>query len=271
MERNTKKAVLVVSFGTSHAATRDKTIGAIEKDIARAYPEYEIRRAFTSGRIIKVLADRDGIIVDNVTEAMDHLLEEGFRTVIVQPTHVINGEMNDEMEAVVTRYTDKFEEIKIGRPLLTYTEDYKKVIRAIMDLFPGLDDSEALVLMGHGTGHHVNTVYTALDRQFKELGHGNVFVGTVEAYPDIDEVVKRVRSYHPQRIILRPLMIVAGDHACNDMAGDKEDSWKSIFARAGYEVRCLLQGLGEVPAIRDIFREHIARAMSEPQGLLTAI
>jgi len=128
-----KKAILVVSFGTSHAETRDKTIGAIEKDIAAAYPEYEIRRAFTSGMVIKVLANRDKIIVDNVTEAMDHLVEEGFQTVFVQPTHVINGAVNNEMVAVVRRYMDKFEKIKIGHPLLAHTEDYQKVIRAIMD------------------------------------------------------------------------------------------------------------------------------------------
>ncbi|MGI5922214.1 MAG: sirohydrochlorin cobaltochelatase [Syntrophomonadaceae bacterium] len=271
MEKINKKAILVVSFGTSHHETREKTIGAIEKDIAAAYPEYEIRRAFTSGRIIEVLANRDGIVVDNVTAAMDRLLEDGFQTVIVQPTHVINGQMNEEMETVVTRYVDKFEKIKIGSPLLTHTEDYQKVIRAIMGQFPDLDDREALVLMGHGTGHRVNTVYTALDKQFKEQGYANVFVGTVEAYPDVDTVEKRVRSYHPQRVILLPLMIVAGDHAVNDMAGDAEDSWKSIFAGAGYEVKCLLQGLGEIQAIRDIFLEHIAAAIPESKGMLNAV
>ncbi len=266
MEGINKKAILVVSFGTSHAETRDKTIGAIEKDIAAAYPEYEVRRAFTSGMIIKVLANRDGIIVDNVSEAMEHLVEERFQTVIVQPTHVINGDMNDQMVAVVRRYMGKVDEIKIGEPLLAHTVDYQKVIRAIMDQFSDLDDNEALVLMGHGTEHHVNTVYASLDYQFKDMGYSNVFVGTVEAYPDIFAVAKQVRLYNPQKIMLLPLMIVAGDHACHDMAGDGDDSWKSIFEGAGYEVRCVLQGLGELQAIRNIFLEHVAAAISEPQG-----
>lgn len=260
-----KKAILVVSFGTSHGETRDKTIGAIEKDIAAAYPGYEVRRAFTSGMIIRVLANREGISVANVSEAMDHLVEEGFKTVIVQPTHVINGEMNDEMTAVVRRYLDRFEEIKIGHPLLTQSEDYKKVIRAIMDQFSDIDNNEALVLMGHGTGHHINSVYADLGSQFKDQGYSNVFVGTVEAYPDISAVAQQVRAYNPQKIVLLPLMIVAGDHACHDMAGEGEDSWKSIFQGAGYKVRCILQGLGEFQAIRNIFLEHVAAAITEPQ------
>ena len=266
MEGIDKKAILVVSFGTSHAETRDKTIGAIEKDIAAAYPEYEVRRAFTSGMIIKVLANRDGIMVDNVSEAMEHLVEEGFQTVIVQPTHVINGDVNNEMVAVVRRYMDQVDEIKIGEPLLTNTEDYQKVVRAIMDQFSDLDDNEALVLMGHGTGHHINTVYAVLDCQFKAMGYPNVFIGTAEAYPDIFAVAKQVRLYNPRKIILLPLMIVAGDHACHDMAGDGDDSWKSIFEGAGYEVRCILKGLGEFQGIRNIFLEHVSAAMSEPQG-----
>jgi len=271
MKEIKKKAILVVSFGTSHAETRDKTIGAIEKDIAAAYPEYEIRRAFTSRMIIKVLANRDGISVDNVTEAMERLVEEDFQTVIVQPTHVINGDMNDEMVAVIRSYMDKFEEIKIGQPLLAHTEDYQKVIRAIIEQFSDIGDNESLVLMGHGTGHHINTVYATLDYQFKAMGHSNVFVGTVEAYPGVYAVAKQVKLYNPQKVILLPLMIVAGDHANNDMAGDGDDSWKSIFERAGYEVKCILQGLGEVQAIRDIFLEHISAAMSEPKERLTVV
>lgn len=264
MEGINKKAILVVSFGTSHAETRAKTIGAIEKDIADAYPEYVVRRAFTSGMVIKILAHRDKLIVDDVNGAMEHLVGEGFQTVIVQPTHVINGDMNDQMVAMVRRYKDRFEELKFGRPLLTDTEDYQKVVRAIMDQFPDLNVNEALVLMGHGTGHQVNTVYASLDNTFKDMGYSNVFVGTVEACPDIFAVMKQVRAYNPQKIILLPLMIVAGDHACNDMAGDGDDSWKNIFLRAGYEVRCILQGLGEFQAIRNIFLEHVSAPRSKP-------
>ncbi len=255
-----KKAILVVSFGTSHSATRAGTIGAIEKDVAAAYPEYEVRRAFTSQKVIDILANRDGIKVDNVREAMNLLLEEGFREVIVQPTHIIKGIMNDEMMTVVEGFTDNFVKLEIGQPLLGGAEDYQNVTRAIMDQFTDMEDNEALILMGHGTGHHVNAVYTALEQQFKQRGHAHVFVGTVEAYPDIEAVMKQIKLYDFKKIILMPLMIVAGDHAIHDMAGDGDDSWKNLVAGAGYEVTCILKGLGEVQAIRDIFLEHIAAA-----------
>lgn len=262
MKITEKKAILVVSFGTSYAETRDKTIGAIEKDIATKYPEYEIRRAFTSGMILKVLAKR-GIIIDNVTDALDRLLSEGFKTVYVQPTHVINGDEYDDMVEDVKRYTKKFEDIKIGAPLLTDNEDYQKVVLGIMQQFPNLDDKEALVLMGHGTEHHVNSVYPALDYRFKEMGYLNVFVGTVEGYPDIEVVLKKVKAYKPSEIILLPLMVVAGDHACNDMAGEEEDSWKTIFKSEGYKVSCILKGLGEFQEIRNIYLEHVSALLNQ--------
>ena len=258
-----KKAILVVSFGTSHADTREKTIGAIEKEIADAYPDYEIRRAFTSGMILKVLEKRDGLSIENVKEAMDRLLSDGFHEVLVQPTHVIPGDEYDDMVEVIMNYTEQFEKLTVGVPLLFNTEDYRKVIKAVLEQFQNLNDQEALVLMGHGTKHCINAVYAALDYQFKEMGFTNVFVGTVEAYPDITDVVKMVELYHPKKVILLPLMVVAGDHASNDMAGDEEDSWKNIFEQAGYEVECILKGLGEFQAIRDIYLEHISQAMEQ--------
>ena len=254
-----RKAILVISFGTSHADTREKTIGAIEKEIADTYADYEIRRAFTSGMILKVLANRDNVIIDNVKEAMDRLVRDGFQEVFIQPTHVIPGDEYDDMVEVIMQFIDRFEKLTIGKPLLFNTEDYRKVIKAIMDQFPSLSDQEALVLMGHGTEHCINGVYAALDYLFKEMGFANVFVGTVEAYPDIAVVEKMVADYHPKKIILMPLMVVAGDHASNDMAGDEEDSWKSIFEKSGYEVECILKGLGEFQAIRDIYLEHISQ------------
>lgn len=255
-----KKAMLVVSFGTSHAVTREKTIGAIEQSIASAYPAYEVRRAFTSGMILSVLEKRDGIRIDNVAEAMKRLADDGFREVFVQPTHVIPGEEYDDMVAEALLYEDRFDHLTIGTPLLYDTEDYRKVIRAVMDQFPDLTDRDALVLMGHGTGHPINAAYPALDYQFKDLGYHNVFIGTVEGYPEIDTVLKKVEAYRPEKVILLPLMVVAGDHAVNDMAGEDEDSWKSIFEHAGFRVECMLKGLGEFQAIRDIYLEHIASA-----------
>lgn len=256
-----KKAILVVSFGTSHADTREKTIGAIEKELVAAYPEYEIRRAFTSGMILRVLAERDGILIDNVAAAMKKLVDEGFLEVFVQPTHVIPGDEYDDMVSEVLEYKDKIQNLKIGTPLLYHTRDYAKVIEAVMAQFSNLKQEEALVLMGHGTEHPVNTVYAALDYQFKDMGYQNVFIGTVEAYPDINSVLKRVNEYKPKKVILTPLMVVAGDHATNDMAGDEEDSWKAIFEREGYETECILKGLGEYQEIRDIYLQHLSEGM----------
>ena len=258
-----KKALLVVSFGTSHAETREKTIGAIEKDIAAAYPDYEVRRAFTSGMILKVLEKRDGVVIDNVAEAMNRLVSDGFEEVLVQPTHVIPGDEYDDMVADVMMFEDKFEKISIGTPLLHSTEDYRKVISAVMEQFSDLGEREALVLMGHGTEHPVNAIYAALDYMFKDIGHPNVFVGTVEAYPDVETLLKHVKAFRPEKITMLPLMVVAGDHAVNDMAGDEEDSWKSIFEKAGFKVECILKGLGEFQSIRDIYLEHIAEVINK--------
>jgi len=260
--------LLVVSFGTSHAETREKTIGEIEREIAAAYPDYEVRRAFTSGMILKVLEQRDGIRIDNVAEAMSRLVGDGFREVLVQPTHVIPGDEYDDMVSDVLMFEDRFDEIKIGTPLLYSTEDYRKVAGAIMEQLPDLSDREALVLMGHGTGHPINAAYAALDYHFKDMGYPNVFVGTVEGYPEVHTVRKLVEAYGPEKIILMPLMVVAGDHAVNDMAGEEPDSWKSVFEEAGFQVECILQGLGEFQQIRDIYLEHIASASEVPYGTI---
>lgn len=260
---NEKKAILVVSFGTSHAETREKTIGAIERDIAEAHPEYEIRRAFTSGMILKVLEKRDGIVIDNVAEAMNRLVSDGFREVLVQPTHVIPGDEYDGMTADVRMFAGQFAKITIGKPLLYHRSDYGRVIRAVMEQFPELKDRDALVLMGHGTEHPVDTAYAALDYHFKAMGYPNVFMGTVEGYPDVETVFKQVDSFHPDKVVLMPLMVVAGDHAVNDMAGEEGDSWKSLFEKAGYEVDCVLKGLGEFQSVRDIYLEHIKDLLKE--------
>lgn len=256
-----RKALLVVSFGTSHAETREKTIGAIERDIAASFPEYEVRRAFTSGMILKVLEKRDGIVIDNVTEAMNRLADDGFREVLVQPTHVIPGDEYNDMVKAVAEFRDQFDEITIGTPLLYRTEDYQKVILAVIEQFPDLPEKAALVLMGHGTGHPINAAYAALDYQIKDMGYKNVFVGTVEGYPDLETVLRQVEAYRPEKVILLPLMVVAGDHAINDMAGEEEDSWKNVFEKAGFKVSCVLKGLGELQPIRGIYLEHVAQAI----------
>ncbi|MDO4301181.1 MAG: sirohydrochlorin cobaltochelatase [Clostridia bacterium] len=262
-----KKAVLVVSFGTSYNESREKTIGAVEKKIADAFPDYDQKRAFTSQIIIDKINDRDGEKIDNVDEAMQKLVDEGYGTVVVQPTHVMNGEEYDEMKELTAPYENKFKSIKYGTPLLTSSDDYEKVIKAIAAETPQLEDKEcAVVFMGHGTEHFANATYSALDYRFKSMGYDNAFVGTVESYPDLDKIKTDLANYNPKKVVLIPLMIVAGDHANNDMAGDEEDSWKTQLKKEGYEVECIIKGLGEYSGIQDMFVEHCNAAISNEEA-----
>ena len=252
-------AILAVSFGTSHADTREKTIDRIEEDIQKAYPDDKVYRAWTSKMIIKKIWNRDGVKIFNVKEAMEQMKAEGITNVLVQPTHVINGIENDLMQEDVKAYADAFESISFGTPLLTTEEDNIRVAKAVAeDLQPGKEN--ALVLMGHGTSHYANSVYAALDYRFKDMGYDNIFLGTVEAYPSLVSLMKQVHAYHPKKVILAPFMIVAGDHAKNDLSSEEEDSWRSQFEKEGFQVECLLKGLGENETIRQIFIDHIEEA-----------
>lgn len=257
-----KKAILVVSFGTSYNDTRQKTIDAIENDIKNAYPDYEIIRAFTSQTIINKLKERDSLVIYNVKEAMEKLIKDGFDTVICQPTHIMNGYEYDDMVSEVSEYKSKFKFLAFGTPLLTSTKDYKAVANILSNEIPELQINEALVFMGHGTEHYANSAYAALDYHFKDNGNKNIFVGTVEGYPDLDTILKQMKSFNPKKIYLMPLMVVAGDHATNDMAGDEQDSWKITFKKQGYEVEVILKGLGEIQAIRQIYINHVKDAIA---------
>ncbi|MEI3199292.1 MAG: sirohydrochlorin cobaltochelatase [Lachnospiraceae bacterium] len=252
-------AILAVSFGTSHADTREKTIDRIEEDIQKAYPDDKVYRAWTSKMIIKKIWNRDGVKIFNVKEAMEQMKADGIKNVLVQPTHVINGIENDLMQEDVKAYADAFESISFGTPLLTTEEDNIRVAKAVAeDLQPRKEN--ALVLMGHGTSHYANSVYAALDYRFKDMGYDNIFLGTVEAYPSLVSLMKQVHAYHPKKVILAPFMIVAGDHAKNDLSSEEEDSWRSQFEKEGFQVECLLKGLGENETIRQIFIDHIEEA-----------
>lgn len=255
-----KKVILVVSFGTSYNDSRDATIGAVEKSITDAYPDYEVRRAFTSQIIIDKLKERDGLEIDNVTEAMDRLVADGVGTLICQPTHVMNGLEYDDMKEEVQAYADHFETLRLGAPLLTSTQDYRDVVAAIQKEYAVPEDT-ALVLMGHGTEHFANNTYAALAYHFNQNGSKNIFVGTVEGYPDLDITLQNVQALGAKKVILAPLMVVAGDHATNDMAGDEEGSWKTAFKSEGFDVDCVLKGLGEYQSIRDIYVAHVAQAI----------
>ena len=252
-----EKAILVVSFGTSYEETRKKTIDCIEQEIQKAYPEYQVYRAWTSKMIMKKLKTRDGVHMMNVREAMGQMEKDGIKEVIVQPTHVRNGYENDRMTEDAKEYSSHFSCVSIGAPRLSSVEDQTKIIEAAVENLPVADD-EALVLMGHGTEHFANSIYAALDYQFKDMGYPNIFVGTVEGYPELENVKKLLKKSGLKKVVLAPFMIVAGDHATNDLAGDEEASWKSLLKADGYEVRCILKGLGEYPQVRSLFVEHIA-------------
>lgn len=257
-----KRAILAVSFGTSYEETRKKTIDRIEQDMREAYPDYTLYRAWTSGMIRRKILKRDGIHICDVREAMEQMEADGITEVIVQPTHVINGKENDRMTEDVLAYKERFGNIVIGDPLLTSQEDSDRVVQAVIDAFCPAKE-EALVFMGHGTEHYANSIYAALDYQFKDMGYKNIFMGTVEAYPAFDSLIKQVKAVSPRKVTLAPFMIVAGDHAVNDLSGDDEDSWKSRFEHAGFDVSCVLKGLGEYSEIRKIFLDHIAASIQK--------
>lgn len=259
-----KKAILVVSFGTSYADTRELTIEATEAKYRETYPDYEVVRAFTAQIIIDVLEERDGITVRNVEEAFKYLKDNKFSDIIVQPTLVMNGAEYDEMLAIVETEKENFAKLRIGAPLLTHVDDYVNVVEALRDEIEMAvtAEDEAVVFMGHGTHHFANATYPALEYFFHDAGLNNVFVGTVEGYPLIDDVIERLNENGIKKVTLYPLMLVAGDHASNDMAGDEEDSWKTILKKEGFEVETVLRGLGEDEKIQAIYLEHTEAAMS---------
>ncbi len=253
-----KKAVLAVSFGTSYNDTRERTIGAIEKRLAQGFPEYEICRAFTSGMIIKKLRERDGEIVKDTKAALAELVKGGIDEVIIQPTHIMNGFEFDKLSSDAALYKEGIPSIKIGAPLLTSDSDYKSTVRILAEEIPAVKDKDtAVVLVGHGTEHYANSAYAALDYYFKAAGFANVFVGTVEAYPDIDKVTHDIAAY--KRAVLSPFMIVAGDHANNDICGGA-DSWYSRITDMGIEVECINRGIGEYEKIQEMFVRHAMAA-----------
>lgn len=259
--QETKKAILVVSFGTSYNPTREKTIDVIENKIGDAFSDWKIYRAWTSKMIMAKILKRDGVKINNVKEAMEQMRDDGITDVIIQPTHVINGIENDMMKEDALSYRNDFHSIAFGTPLLTSEQDSLDMIAAISHEFSDLRADEALILMGHGTTHYANAIYAALDYTFKDKGFPNIYLGTVEAYPSMETLMKMIREQNPSRVRLAPFMIVAGDHARNDMAGNDPDSWRCQFEAAGFPVECVLKGLGEYPEVQEIFIRHVWEAM----------
>lgn len=254
--------LLVVSFGTSYNDNRRLTIGAIEEAMETAFPDYAVRRGFTSQIIIDHVKDRDGEIIDNVGEALDRAVANGVKNLVIQPTHLMNGLEYNDLVNEVAQYADAFDSISIGEPLLTSDEDFQAVAEAIVSATASYDDGKtAICFMGHGTEAESNAVYAKMQQVLTDEGHANYFIGTVEAEPTVEDVLALVQAGEYERVVLRPLMIVAGDHANNDMAGEEEDSWKTTFENAGYEVVCEVKGLGELEAIQTLLVEHAQAAI----------
>ena len=278
--------ILVVSFGTSFNDSRTNDIGGIEKAIQKAFPTLSVRRAFTSQIIINHVQARDGIKIDNVDQALERAVNNKVKTLIVQPTHLMHGAEYDELTETLGKYADKFEQVIVSEPLLGEHADDEKAVnkdkeivaKSVLDaaiedagfesIDKSIEESTAFVFLGHGTSHKAKVTYLQMVNTFKDLGYPNAFVGTVEGEPEetsIDEVISAVADAGFKNVILRPLMVVAGDHANNDMAGDDEDSWKSIFESKGVfnSVECQIEGLGSIEELQNLYVSHINDALEK--------
>ena len=278
--------ILVVSFGTSFNDSRTNDIGGIEKAIQKAFPTFSVRRAFTSQIIINHVQARDGVKIDNVDQALERAINNKVNTLIVQPTHLMHGAEYDELLGTLEKYAENFKQVIISEPLLGEHDDdenqanidketvakcvYNTAIKdaGFENSDKAMEESTAFVFLGHGTSHKAKVTYSQMAKAFENLGYANAFVGTVEGEPEetsVDEVISAVADKGYKNVVLRPLMVVAGDHANNDMAGDDEDSWKSLFESKGVfnSVECQIEGLGSIEALQDLYVSHINDALEK--------
>ena len=276
--------ILVVSFGTSFNDSRAEDIGGIEKAIEESNPDWSVRRAFTAQIIINHVQARDGEKIDNVEQALERAVANEVKNLVIQPTHLMHGAEYDEFKEAVDKYADKFESVKISEPLLgevgatgdEINSDKEAVAKAVTDEavkeseYDSLDaakaDGVAFVFMGHGTSHTAKVTYTQMQSQMKALGYENVWIGTVEGEPEetsCENIIDAVAEAGYTKVILRPLMVVAGDHANNDMAGEDEDSWQSMFFNSGKfeSVSSQISGLGRIDAVKELYVQHVKAAM----------
>jgi len=252
-----KKGILVVSFGTSYRKVEEVSIRVCEQNIAQSFPDYELRRAFTSSIIRRILEERDGLFIPDTKQALQAMLQEGFTEVIVQPLHIIPGEeYHEKVLQPAQAMAGHFTKLLVGRPLLTTINDYKEVVTALHSHLVAPGEFQAHVLMGHGSSHPANACYSCLQLMLFE-SFPRVFVATVEGYPELAQVIPQLRKQGIREVILSPFMLVAGDHAHNDLAGAEEESWQSILEREGFAVSVILKGLGEYPVYQEFFVNRI--------------
>lgn len=255
--------LLVVSFGTVSAESRRLNIGSVEKAIENSLSgDWTVRRCFSSQVIINIISKREGILIDNVAEALEKAERSGVRNLAVQPTHLMKGLEYEKLKEILSEHKNSFDRISLGDPLLSSEEDFRRVADALIEASAEYDeDGTALVFMGHGTEAAANDIYTRMQEMLFSSEKHNYFIGTVEAKPSLDDVLNSVSQGSYRRVILRPLMLVAGNHAMNDMSShDDPDSWYSRFTAAGYETECIIEGLGQLSAIRDIYADHAEKA-----------
>ena len=254
-----QKALAVISFGTTYTLAQD-AIMQIESALSCHAKEYDCFRAFTSKMVIAKLKREQGQYVLTPEELMEQLYQKGYKEVLCQPLHIINGFEFEKMYKALRAFADKFDKIQIGRPLLTFEEDYKACCDIVMKYAPAPKEETALVFMGHGTAHYANASYCQLENTFRALGHEHVYVGTVEGFPNLDYIIGRLKKHNSTRVHLMPFMIVAGDHAQNVMAGEEPDSWKSILESERFQVTVQLDGLGSFPETGQLFASHLDKA-----------
>ncbi|MBQ8305051.1 MAG: sirohydrochlorin cobaltochelatase [Blautia sp.] len=259
-----QKELLVVSFGTSFADTRAKTIGAIEDDLEKAFPEYDVRRCFTSGMILSRIKKRDDIHIDSIEEALQRAAQNGVKELLIQPTHLMKGHEYQKLLNTLEGHRDAFEKVILGTPLVTDRADLGELAEAIRVSGAAYEAPDtALVFMGHGTDAESNAIYSALQEELRARGCEDYYIGTVEGTPTISDIQEQLTGKGYKKVVLQPLMVVAGDHACNDMAGDEPDSWKSLLTEDGYEVQAVIRGLGELPEIRKLYCAHVKKALGQ--------
>ena len=253
-----KQAILIVSFGTTHLDTLERSISTLEAHIGAAFPNLPRFRAFTSPRIRARLAQRHGLEIPSPAEAMEQLIREGYESVLVQPPLLIPGEEFDKLRRTLLGFRDRIS-LKMGLPLLWREDDLDGILHEVAAFYHPAQE-EILLLMGHGTEHDANRFYTVLDEKMRSCPDCCMRICTVEGKPDIADAVAALREQPIRRIVAAPLMLVAGDHAKNDMAGDEPDSLRSMLEQAGFSVECRFVGLGEIPAIRDRYLRRLREA-----------
>ena len=279
---NDQRLLLAVSFGTSFADTREKTIGAIERRLEERFPDCTVQRCFTSRMIRKKLLERDGLEIYSPDQAMRKAQDKGIRELIVQPLYLMHGFEHRRLMETVREAAPSFDKLAVGKPLLSDDSDFSTMADAILRNLSAPEPDTAVVLMGHGNEkktRHIpentkaeimsardiqdNAVFAGLQQSLRKAGADNYFVATVEGEPEIGDILPVIKERGFRKVVLAPFMVVAGDHARNDLAGEDEDSWKNIFTRSGFQVETVLRGIGEWEEVQDLFAAHAAQCMEE--------